>query len=122
MHALIFRMLAEGCLELVEVHVLQALVRNSIVQQGDVLRNGDTLVSRHILISQFKTGVQDFLTGSLLDRQRGIVIEYPRYGCRGESSPFCNLPDCSHENLPPLGRRKLNKFSDKFIMFHFRNS
>lgn len=48
--------------------------------------HGDTLVSRHILISQFKTGVQNFLTGSLLDRQRGIVIEYPRYGCRGESS------------------------------------
>ncbi len=66
--------------------VLQVLVRNGIVQQGDVLRNGDTLVSRHILISQFKTGVQNFLTGSLLDRQRGIVIEYPRYGCRGESS------------------------------------
>lgn len=66
--------------------VLQVLVRNGIVQQGDVLRNGDTLVSRHILISQFKTGVQNFLTGSLLDRQRGIVIEYPQYGCRGESS------------------------------------
>lgn len=49
MHALIFRMPVEGCLKLVEVHVLQALVRNSIVQQGDVLRNGDTLVSRHIL-------------------------------------------------------------------------
>lgn len=49
MHALIFRMPVERCLELVEVHVLQALVRNSIVQQGDVLRNGDTLVSRHIL-------------------------------------------------------------------------
>ena len=65
---------------------MQVLVRNGIVQQGDVLRNGDTLVSRHILISQFKTGVQNFLTGSLLDRQRGIVIEYPRYGCRGESS------------------------------------
>lgn len=64
--------------------VLQVLVRNSIVQQGDVLRNDDTLVSRHILISQFKTGVQNFLTGSLLDRQRGIVIE--RYGCKGESS------------------------------------
>lgn len=66
--------------------VLQVLVRNGIVQQGDVLRNDDTLVSRHILISQFKTGVQNFLTGRLLDRQRGIVIEYPRYGCRGESS------------------------------------
>ncbi|MEO2446225.1 hypothetical protein ABG942_06190, partial [Bifidobacterium catenulatum] len=63
---------------------MQVLVRNSIVQQGDVLRNDDTLVSRHILISQFKTGVQNFLTGSLLDRQRGIVIE--RYGCKGESS------------------------------------
>ena len=49
MHALTFRMPVEGCLKLVEVHVLQALVRNSIVQQGDVLRNGDTLVSRHIL-------------------------------------------------------------------------
>lgn len=68
MHALIFRMLVEGCLELVGIHVLQVLVQNSIVQQGDVLRNGDTLVSRHILISQFKTGVQNFLTGSLLDR------------------------------------------------------
>ena len=49
MHALSFRMLVERCLELVGVHVLQTLVRNGIVQQGDVLRNGDTLVSRHIL-------------------------------------------------------------------------
>ena len=66
MHALIFRMLVEERLELVGVHVLQTFVRNGIVQQGDVLRNGDTLVSRHILISQFKAGVQNFLTGGLL--------------------------------------------------------
>lgn len=50
-------MLDEHFAQLVEIRVLQALVGYDIVENRNILRNGDTLVLRYVLVSHFQTGV-----------------------------------------------------------------
>lgn len=56
-HALLFGMLDEHFAQLVEIRVLQALVGYDIVENRNILRNGDALVLRYVLVSHFQTGV-----------------------------------------------------------------
>jgi hypothetical protein len=56
-YTLLFGMLDEHFAQLVEIRVLQALVGYDIVENRNILRNGDTLVLRYVLVSHFQTGV-----------------------------------------------------------------
>lgn len=56
-HTLLFGMLDEHFAQLVEIRVLQALVGYDIVENRNILRNGDALVLRYVLVSHFQTGV-----------------------------------------------------------------
>ena len=50
-------MLDEHFAQLVEIRVLQTLVGNDIVENRNILRNGDALVLRYVLVPHFQTGV-----------------------------------------------------------------
>ena len=56
-HELLFGMLDEHFAQLVEIRVLQTLVGNDIVENRNILRNGDALVLRYVLVPHFQTGV-----------------------------------------------------------------